>query len=379
MNTLELEVVPKEVASVSTELSVAKDKALSLFAPFQTPYKAAAELLLKESAATDAPAARRLRLDMVKARSSITNAKKSAKADILLAGNVIDWYHNKGVEQLEQAEARLEDIEKAAERAEAARKLELKTKRMAELSAVSVDGQHFPLGEMPDDAYAQLLASSKLAHETKLAATAKAEADRIEAERVAEITRLKKIEDDRIERERIEAENARLKAEREESERLAKIEREKAAAALAAAEESARVERERVAKEKAAAEKLAAEKLAAQEAQAKKEREAIEAKAKAEREAAAEVARVEREKREALEKAERERVAAEQKRQKEEADALARAAAAPDKEKLLAFASLIETLELPEMATAKGKDAAQAAIETIEQLVITIRTHASKL
>lgn len=143
--------------------------------------------------------------------------------------------------------------------------------------------------------------------------------------------------------------------------------------------EAARVERERVAKEKAEAEKIAAEKLAAQEAQAKKEREAIEAKAKAEREAAAELARVEREKREALERAERERVAAEKNRQQDEADALARAAAAPDKEKLLALASLIETIDIPEMATAKGKDAAQSIIETIEALVISIRTQATKL
>lgn len=353
--------------------------------------------MLKESAATDAPAARRLRLDMVKARSSITNAKKSAKADILLAGNVIDWYHNKGVEQLEQAEARLEDIEKAAERAETARRLELKNKRMDELKAVSVDGQFFPLGEMPDEAYAQLLASSKLAHETKLAAAAKAESDRIEAERVAEIARLKKIEDDRIERERIQAENARLEKEaaaaREaariaeearqkeiaEAERLAKIEREKAAAALAAAEESARVERERVAKEKAEAEKIAAEKLAAQEAQAKKEREAIEAKAKAEREAAAEVARVEREKREALELAERNRVAAEQKRQKEEADAQARAAAAPDKEKIKAFTALLETLELPELSTVAGKKAGKEIAGEIFALIAFARARSESL
>jgi len=377
--SLELEIIPAEVKSAVTELSAPADKALAIFAPFKGPFEAAAELLLKEAAASDSPTARRLRLDMVKARSAIGAVKKSAKADVLLVGNLIDWYYSKGVAQLEESEARLEAIEKAAERAEAARKLKLATERGEQLKAYGVDPAFYSLGEMADEGFAALLNGSRLAHEAKVAAAAKAEAERIEAARVAEEARIAKENADAEERARIAAENARLKAEREESDRIAKIEREKAAAALAAAEESARVERERVAKEKAEAEKAAAEKLAAQEAHAKAERDAIEAKAKAEREAAAEVARVEREKREALERAERERVAAEQKRQKDEADALARAAAAPDREKLFALAALAETMEVPEMSTKAGKVAASLVRQYIFELSANIRTAAEKL
>jgi|GEM_PF-836928 len=379
MNTLELEVMPPEVAAVSTELSTTKETALAAFTPFQKLFAESAQLLAREKEAVTTAQARELRLAMKKHRSASKATKDNVKADILLAGRLADAYFNRITGPLENAEGRLDDIEKAEERRIAEEKSALNSARSTELRSVGVDPQFFPLGDMPETAYGQLLASSKLAHETKIAAAAKAEADRIEAARVAEVARLAKIEDERVERERIAAENARLKAEREESERLAKIEREKAAAALAAAEESARVERERVAKERAAAEKLAADKLAAQEAQAKKEREAIEAKAKSEREAAAEVARVEREKRERLERAEHERVAAEQKRQEAEALAARRAASAPDKQKLCAFADLVETLEIPEMSTKAGKVERAAIVELLSEFVADIRAKSARL
>jgi len=365
VKAVELELV-NAPASASTELSVPLDRASALFMPFNAPFDNMRSLLAQESAAVDSSSARALRLKLVKARTSITSVKKDTKADLLIAGRVLDWYSNKGETKCAEAEARLEEIEKAAEREAARVKLELSTKRTAELSAFGVDGKFYALGDMPDNAYTQLLDSSKLAHETKIAAELKAKEDaRIAAEK-AEQERVAREQAEAAERERIKQENERLKAEADERERLAKIEREEAAAKLAAAEESARVEREAIAKEilkqkleaeeaarverhrvseeKAKAEKLAAAKLAE-----------AEAKAKAEREAAAEVARVEREKREALEKAEADRVKKETDRVAAEAKAARLFALAPERDKFNAFAVSVRGLVVPETTTDEGR------------------------
>lgn len=340
----ELQVMPESVSAVVDALHAPKETALSLFSPFREPFENAAKLLMEEPSATDPKAARELRLRMVKARTGIAAVKDSAKADIKLAANIIDWYHNKGRDQLAEAEARLDAIEKAAARAEAERKAAIRAIRMAELSAVGVDGQYYPLAEMPDAAYSQLLESSTIAHTAK-----------IEAERKA-------------------AEEARIAAEKAEAERI-KREAEEAAerARIKAEAERLRIENERLAKERAEVEaKAKAEAAAAAEA-ARKEREALEAKARAEREEAARLAKIEREKREALEAAEAARIAAEKKREAEARAAAKRAAAAPDREKLASYGSAIKALALPEMDTAEGKASAARINASIAELLELIR------
>jgi hypothetical protein len=348
---LELEVMPPEVAAVSTELHAPKETALASFTPFQKLFADSASLLAKEKDATTPKDARKLRLEMRAHRSACKQTKDTVKADILLAGRLADAYFNRVTGPLENAEARLDEIEKAAERAEAARKATLKAERTTELSAFGVDCQFYDLGAMPAEGYAQLLSSSKVAHEAKLAAEAKAKEEaRIAAE---------KAETERIAREKAEAaERERIKA---EAERL-RVENERLAAERAEAEKKAEAEREKAAE----AARVAAE-------QARKEREALEAKAAAERKEAARLAQIEREKREALEAAERARVAAEKKRQEEEAEAARRAAAAPDQEKLKAFAELVKTLEVPELTTPEGKQAAQRVGVAVGDLLKVIR------
>ncbi len=417
--TLELEVMPPEVAAVSTELSTTKETALAAFTPFQKLFAESKSLLDREATATTTAQARELRLAMKKHRGTSKATKDNVKADILLAGRLADAYFNRITGPLENAEARLDEIEKAEERRIAAEKTKLAESRSCELRAVGVDPQFYPLGDMPAEAYAQLLSSSKLAHETKIAAAAKAEADAKEAARVAELARIAKEQADAEERERVRLENERLKreaTEREEAarverdrvaaekaeaekkrlaelaeiERLAKIERDRAAAELAKQKEAEKKARDEAyaahqkalaeAEEKAKKEREAAESVAREAAEkARVEREAIEAKARADKAEADRIAKAEREKREALERAEAERLAAEALRQKDEADALARAAAAPDKEKLLALASLAETLEVPEMSTKAGKNAASIAAQLIVELGRSIRFHAEKL
>lgn len=366
--TLELEIVPAEVKAVSTELAAPQDKALAMFSPFQKLFVDAHALLSAEASTTDPKAARELRLKMRAQRGLFKRSKDDVKADILMAGRVADWYFNKGTKPLEDAEARLEEIEKAAERAEAARKAALSAERTKELSAFGVDCKFYDLGSMPAEGYAQLLSSSKIAHEAKLAAEAKAREDaRIAAEK-AEAERIAREKAEAAERERVRLENERLRAEVEAARKEKEAAEAKSRAEREAAEKAAAAERARVAKERAEA-----------EAKAKAEREAIEAKARAEKAEAERLAKIERDKREALERAERERVAAEKRRQEQEAAAAARAAAAPDRDKLNALADLVETIEVPDMATAAGRRAASAAISQIRDLAKAIRLSAASL
>lgn len=371
---LELEIAsPVAVANhAATELAVPADKATALFAPFAKPFAVAAALIAEEPSATDATSARVLRLKLVKARTEISRTKDLAKADVKIVGNLIDWYHNKGREECQTVEARLEEIEKAEERAEAERKSGIKRERLAELLAVGVDGQYYPLGEMPAEAYGQLLASHRLAHETRIKAEAKAKEDaKIAAEKAAaERIAREKAEDEA--RERVRQENERLKSEAEAREAAMKVERERLEAIAAderrkasQAAEAARKEAARIEAENAKARAEAAEK-------ARKEREGIEAKAKAGRDAAEAKAKKERQAREKLEAEARSRKEAEDRRQREEVESLARAAAAPDREKLQAFAALVRTLEVPEMATKAGKQAASGLAGLVEELAVYI-------
>jgi hypothetical protein len=386
----ELEIAsPVAIAThAATELAVPADRATALFAPFAKPFAVAAALIAEEPSATDAASARVLRLKLVKARTEIGRTKDIAKADVKIVGNLIDWYHNKGRNDCQAVEARLEEIEKAEERAEAERKAKIKAERLAELATVCVDGQYYPLGEMPAEAYNQLLSSSRLAHAAKIAAEEKAKEDaRIAAEK-AEADHIAREKAEAEERERIRIENERLRKEAAEKEAALKAEREAAAKQKAEDEARAKAERERLEaiaaeeRRKAAeaaetarkeAARIEAENAKAREEaaeKARKDREAIEAKAKAERDAAEALAREWRKKADEAARIEASRKEAEERRQREEMESASRAAAAPDREKLQAFAAVIRTLELPEMSTKAGKQAAAAIAGLVEELAI---------
>lgn len=359
--TPEFEVLPPEVKEASTELAAPADKVTALFAPFQKPFEAAAALLNEEDEATTADKARALRLKMVKARTAITATKDESKGDIKLAGNIIDWFHNKGRDRLAVAEARLRQIEEAEERKEAARKAALKESRAQELSAYGIDCQFYQLGEMPDEGYLQLLESSKVAHEAKKAAEAKALEDaRIAAEK-AEAERIAKEKAEAQERARMEAENARLKAEAEA--------REKALAAERAETEKARLDAE--AKAKAEREAI--------EAKAKQEREKLEAEARAEKErfeAAAKLERESREKAEAEAKALRD---AEAKRLADEVAAKAKAAKAPEKQKLKAFAAVVRQLKPESLTSPEGLAITEEIASQVHKFAAWIEKKAESL
>lgn len=272
--------------------------------------------------------AREARLALREIRCNAENVRKKFKADIVLKGRAIDGIANVLKALIEPAEAHLEEQEKFAERMEAKRIADLVAVRSAELTALATDPAFYRLGDMTPDAYAQLVASIKAAAAAKIEASRKAEAEQIARE-----------EADKAERARVVAENARLQAEAVEREKAAQIEREKAAKALAAAE-----------------------------AKAAADRKAAEAEAKAERDA--------REKAEAQLKAQRK--AADEKAAAE-ALAFKQAAAAPDRNKILALAATVRGIGVPDMATEPGRAARVEIVGKIEAFAKWIEGKAKAL
>lgn len=347
-----------QLATIAASGGMAQTAAEALVKPFVPLAEEAFALVVQAESivVTDATQvsemkqSRTARLRLREIRIEVEKVRKGLKEDSLRRGQGIDLAANYIKGKVEPVEARLEEQEKFAERAEAKRKAELKASREALLAPFGIDTTHYQLGDMKDAAFAELLDSTRLAHEARVAAAKKAEADRIAAEEA------RKAEDARI-----RADNDRLKAEKEAVERAAAAEREKARQEALAAQARADVERQRI------------------EAQARAEREKAEAKAAAERAAHEAVLRKEREAREQLERdaAEQRRIAEE--KAKAEALAARRAAAAPDKQKLLTLAQTVRLIAVPSVKTLEAKTVAENAAMWIDALAARIEQDASKL
>lgn len=334
---------------VSPELGLSIDEKASLEAAFTGYATDAMTLVAKASDITDPKEARKLRLEIKALRVAAEKTRKGLKDGLLVKGRAIDDANKALVAYIDPAEKALDDIEKAEERAEAARLEALRTDRLDALFEFDHNTHGLDLSTLSEEDWAIYYEDAKAIYEARKAREAKAEEERIAKERA-----------DQEERERLAAENARLKAEAEEREAQAKIEREAAEKLRAEAEAKAKAEREKAEADRKAAEEKARVEREAIEVKAKAEREELEAKAAEEKriaDAAAAKEKAAREKAEAeakaLKDAEAKRIAdaeaAEKKRIADEAAAAKKAAAAPDKEKLQAFAHLVRSLEVPEV------------------------------
>lgn len=315
------EVLSKELATVEKD-GVALQDVQALRSAFVEMFEGAEKwtkqaLTIRVTAADqvrEMKLAREARLALREIRCNAENTRKKLKEDSLRRGRAIDGIANVLKALIEPAEEHLMEQEKFAERMEQKRIAELVAKRTAELTPLGVNAAFYNLGEMPEDVYSDLLATSTASHNERIEAARRAEEERIAKERA-----------EAEERARVLAENARLKAEAEAREKQAAEERAAAAKALKDAEDKARREREAV------------------EAEAAKQRDMAEKKARAEAEA-----------REKLEAEIRAREQAEKaKREAEEAAAI-KAAAAPDRLKIQLLAGDVRAIVLPEAQTDKG-------------------------
>lgn len=357
-----------------------------------TDYRAKAEALKKTAetltvTSVDQKAemklARATRLSIKDLRVEIDHKRKELGEEALRRKQKIDADAKELRDILEPLEARLLEQEKFAERAEETRKIELKASREKELAAFGVDTQFVDQATMPEEAYDKFYESAQAGFRAKIAAEKKAKEEQ-EAKAKA----------DAEERQRVQAENERLKKEAAESEdraraetlRLEKIndamlairEGETDALRLCRTAEAVRLEIEYVEKREITAEIYQEKVDAAQQLKAEvlasmrkiyqkrlKEEEVAIAAAKAEQERAAKAKQdIEAaEKKAAEERAAREKLEAEAREReakivadKKAADAAVRKAArAPDKQKVMAFASALIALPTPECTTPEGQ------------------------
>ena len=359
--------------------------------------------------------ARACRLELKAIRVTGDKLRKELKDESLRVGRAIDGFNAILLHIVETEEKRLQAQEDFVEQQEAQRKATLKADREKVLATIQVDPNLYQLGDMSEETFQQLVEGTKLARAAEAERRRKEEADRIakekadaeERERIRlENERLKKEAADKAAAEKLERERRhdlhctrmailgaeklltngeiadadfvesygtqseeefalireRFRVRQVEEKRLAD-ERAETARKLKEAEEKAAAEKARVDAERKAAEEKAAKERAEVEAKAKSERDTLEAKAKKEREeharkireleaAAKKKADEDRAAREELDRKITAQKAADEKRQADEAEAARKAAAAPDKDKLMNYAHAVRALEIPELKTA---------------------------
>lgn len=280
-------------------------------------------------------AARETRLALREIRIEAEKSRKILGDESLRKKQAIDKVFNGFRDALAGHEEYLQQQEDFAERIAAEQKARVKAERDAKLTELGANPAHFNAGDMSEEAFAATVAG--------LEAQKKAAADAAKA--AAEARRLQEIEEAK-ERARQAEENERLKAEAAEREKAIAEERKAAGEQLRAA---------------AAAREVA-------EAAARKEREKAEA-------AAAE----ERRKREAAEAELRAKEAAEAKRKKEDAAAARKAARAPDKDKILAYATALSTVPEPTCKSEEGAEMMAEITLKVSELISFIRRNAAAL
>ena len=334
----QIEIVPQlEIATMSSGLL--PERAIPLVEVFKPYAVSAAELFALADEVTDSEPkkARAIRLDLAKVRIGVEKLRKAEKSESLKLGSAVDAVAKVIFNVIEPYESKMDAIEKAEEIAAAKAKAERAELRRQEIAPFGTVVDNLLLEEMNPDAWASFVSGTKAAHEKKLADEAAAvEKSMREKEERKEAERKLREENERLQK--VAAEENRLRL---ESEAKAKADREAA--------------EKKVAADRAESEaKVRAERKAAQ-AKADAERAEIERKAKADREVAEAIARKEREARKKLEAEQREREQAEQKRLKAEAAAKAKAARAPDRDKLLAFLKEFTTIKSPELKSDESK------------------------
>lgn len=337
-----MENTSNELVKIISESGLEQSKAQILLSNFQNYFEIASEweqkakmlTVTNEMQRAEMKMAREGRLFLKEKRVAVENTRKLLKEQSLREGQTIDSIARILKNLIEPIEDHLEKQEKFIEIKEAAFKAERKEKRVRILASLQFDFTYTDLLNMPDEQFDMLVLRLENERDARIAAEKKAEEERIAREKA-----------EAEERERVRLDNIRLKAEAEELERKMAEERAKAEAERKVLEEKVRKEREEAeAKRREIEEKTRKEReelerkiLAEQEIARKEAEKAASEKAKLESELRAKAEAEER-----VRKAEADRVAAEK-------EAARKAQAAPDKEKLYSFATVIDGLVLPEL------------------------------
>jgi len=335
-----------KLVTVIKESHVEESTALTLqnaFTPFfnqanEWVEKVKSIVVTDASQAEEIRQAREARLRLKEIRIQADKKRKELKEDSLRYGKAVQGVYNVIEYLIAPLEKHLEDQERFVEIQREKIKTELRIKRESELAPYfEFIPSGLSLADISEDDFQKILAGSKIQLQMKIDAEKKAEAERLEREKI-----------EAEEREKIRLENIKLKKEAEEREKLAEIERKKA--------EKEKLERDK----KEIAEKEAREKdLAAEREKAAKE------KAESDKKLAAEMAERKR-----IEDELKKKEAEELRIRKEAEEKEKKAKLAPDKEKLVEFSKLIESIKLPEVSNPEAKKAILESKEMLNKISI---------
>ena len=316
-----------DLVVVVEQSNLPKPKVDALMAAFAPAFdearalaKQANDIVVKdENDTTSMLAAREVRLKLQRIRTKIVEpTRKELKEQSLREGRAIDGAANILKALIVPLEEKLEKMEKFAENLAQQRLQEKYQNRVAQLQQYVTDTSLYKLLEMSDAAFTTLLADCKAAHDARIAAEAKAEAERLELEAKQKVFTERRIEmapyvDSSF--------NTSILMDMPENEYKSLLGNAKATK-LAHDEEQQKI-REQARKDRAAKEKAELALKQQREAQAQKEA------------------------------AERAKLAAEQKA-KEDADR--QAMLAPDKEKLMALIADLQELQTPAVKSKQASD-----------------------
>lgn len=285
-----------------------------------------------------------LRMLIVKNRTQgIGIWHKNTKEVYLRAGQFIDAVKNLEIGVNERMEAKLEEIEKYAEKQEQIRKDKLRSDRLALLEGLCQNPNIYLLSEMADTSFDELFNALKQANEAKLEREAK--------EREAEIERQRIEEQAEIERQRInDLTNARFPIMAPLTKYLLSGEEmPEQISSLSEEEFSALISKLKGREEAHEAEQA---KIKSDNLRLQKEKEEQDAIIQAQMDANQKLQREIQAKRDE-----------ELKAQEEQSKAENAAKLAPDKDKILAFAQSIKNVTFPEIAHSDAKQIAHAVME----------------
>lgn len=336
-----------ELVAIAQESGLDDTKVKGLLSKFAEPFEHAQNALThakgievtSEDQTSQMEEARHARLELKDIRVGVEKTRKELKEQSLREGKAIDGMANIIKAMIVPAEEYLEKQEKFAVNLAAERLARLKAERLNILLQYTDTPTLYSYENMTQDIFDKLIVELKADKDAKEKATKDAE--------LAELARQKA---EREEQERIRQENARLKAEAEVKEEALAKERAKAEADRQAAEDTARKEREAI------------------EAKAAKEQAEIQAKLDEARKA-----------REASEKAEADRKAEEARRLAAEEESKRSALLAPDKEKLMAFADVIDKLDLPNVSNREAGKLVDETKDFLNRISQNLRNKAKEL
>jgi hypothetical protein len=171
----------KKAEQIAAQFKPMLDKMQELEAEFN-------QVAAMEMSEQKVKAAKELRLKYVKVRTGTADIHKEQKAFYLAGGRFVDGWKNAQLFASQGIEEKLSEIESYYAKIEAEKIQNLRLERW-EMLQPYIEVEPVGLGVMDETVFGHILSGAKAAHEAKIEAEKKAEAERLEYERVEKLAR----------------------------------------------------------------------------------------------------------------------------------------------------------------------------------------------